>query len=112
MEKNIPSVVQKPSDDPRTLLYFTPSINPIVIAKKLQKYYHSRTLEILDQVARATGRCVVPSCCLHWRKRLELPLEFRFQVGKEVFFLMRVEELTPGIIEKLQEYAEKNRERH
>ncbi|ACJ33179.1 hypothetical protein [Anoxybacillus flavithermus] len=90
--------------DPRTLLYHFPSIPVVKFAKITQKFYFFKQLEIAQDIVNRMGYILLPSVCMHW-ERVKQFAERRIKIGRNSFFMMKIEELTEKEKEKLNEYV-------
>lgn len=92
--------------DPRTLPFHFPSFPVVKFAKLMQKYSFNKTLFAIQEVANRQGYILLPAVCMHWERVKKFGQERRARVGKNNFYLMRLNELTKLEISKLQNYIE------
>lgn len=99
-------VPQRKVRDPRQLLYHYPSMPAIRYAQLMQEYHHDSLLRLAEDMAKGLGYLLVPSCCLHWRKKQEVALERQVNVGKNTYYMLKQEEIPPRSYKKFREYVE------
>lgn len=100
------SIVPPGNDkDPRALLYHFPSLPIVKYAKMMQKYSFIQAVESAERVAHLSNYILLPSKCMHWQ-RVKKNHERRLKIGKNTFYLMRLNELTRMEKQKLLYYIE------
>lgn len=91
--------------DPRTLLYLYPnSINLVAYAKKMQVFSFYQSLEIAETMAKRQGFILLPWDCIHWERAKRFGMDRKIKIGRNSFFLMRLDELTKTEKNKLEKY--------
>jgi|SRR5690625_343656 len=107
METENISVVPKnfKNKDPRTLPFLYPkSINIVAYAKSVQAFSFYQTLEVAEDLAKRQGYILLPWSCIHWERAKRFGEERKVKVGRNTFFMMRIDELTKGEKKKLLDY--------
>lgn len=100
------SIVPPGNDkDPRALLYHFPSLPIVKYAKMMQKYSFIQAVAAAEKVAHLSNYILLPSKCMHWQ-RVKKNNERRVKVGKNTFYLMRLNELTKSEHQKLLYYID------
>lgn len=79
--------------DPQTLLYFFPRINPVRYQHLTRDYHYWRQVHAAEQVAKISGKMLVPRDCLHWQ-RIKILANKKIIINRNVFFVLAEEELT------------------
>lgn len=102
--------------DPRQLAYMFPhSIMSseqkfIAYNKKMQTFLFYHSLDVAEHMAKLMDYILLPAACIHWRRAKALGDKRRVQVGKNIFYLVKENELNKNELNKLYEYAEQIRE--
>lgn len=107
MELEKISVVPKnfKDKDPRTLPFLYPkTINIVAYAKSVQTFSFYQTLEVAEDLAKRQGFILLPWSCIHWERAKRFGEQRRVKVGRNTFFMMKIDELTNGEKKKLQLY--------
>ncbi|WP_445505737.1 hypothetical protein [Niallia sp. 03091] len=93
--------------DPRGLLYLYPnSINIVAYARKMQLFSYYQSLEVAESLAKRQGFILLPWSCIHWKRAKKLGHDRKIKIGRNSFFLIKVDELTKKEEMKLQYYLE------
>ncbi|WP_445486487.1 hypothetical protein [Niallia sp. 03133] len=93
--------------DPRGLLYLYPnSINIVAYARKMQQFSYYQSLEIAEILAKRQGFILLPWSCIHWKRAKKLGNDRKIKIGRNSFFLIKINELTKKEEIKLQCYLE------
>lgn len=79
--------------DPRNLPYHFKSMSIVAYYKASAKYYFWRLVKTIEDAAKQNGKILVPSECLHWRKKKALK-DFHITVFKKGFYQVRITELS------------------
>lgn len=104
---DLPSVVPAGyrDKDPRTLLYFYPSMPKVLYAKKMATFAFYYALDAAEQVAHRLGYVLVPYECLHWARRKTFAAQGRkIKIGRRTYYLMRQNEFTKNEKRKFDLY--------
>lgn len=101
--------VDKLASDPQHLLYHFPSIHPVKYTKMSAEYHFWRSVAVAEQVAKMSGKLLIPATCLHWERKVR-HADRRLQIGKKSFFVMSQEELTNNELHKYMQQIEPMRE--
>lgn len=99
-------VPPKSVEDPRQLLYWTPSMHVQKYAKLMQEFHNHQMMQLAETMARNFGYELVPSSCLHWEYREKFPRERRVMVGKKTFYLLKRSDHTKRSLEKYEAYVQ------
>lgn len=95
------------SKDPRMLAYLYPQSiikSPqsfISYNKKIQSFIYYHSLEVAEHMAKMFDFLLLPASCIHWRRAKSLGEKRRIHVGRNVFYLVKEEELTKSEKKKL-----------
>jgi len=92
--------------DPRQLLYHYPSLPAVRYAQLMQEYHHDSLLRLAEDLSRRLGYLLVPSSCLHWRKKQEIAIDRLVSVGKNTYYMLKREEMPEKAYQKFLEYVE------
>jgi len=93
--------------DPRTLPFLYPkTINIVAYAKKVQAFSFYQTLEVAEDLANRQGYILLPWSCMHWERAKRFGVDRKVKIGRKSFFMMKVDELTPGEMKKLERYID------
>lgn len=99
------------SKDPRILAYLYPDEitksqqNLVKYNKTVAKFIYYNSLKIAEEMAKMFDYLLIPSSCVHWRRAKELGKNRRIKVGRNIFYLMREDELTKKEKQKLIDYV-------
>ncbi|WP_232700225.1 hypothetical protein [Brevibacillus daliensis] len=96
-------------NDPRQLLYHYPSLSAQRYAQLVADFHHDEKLRMAERLARGFGGILVPSSCVHWRIKKEIPEERKVKIGYEVYIALKQEEMTERTQEKYTSYLEELR---
>lgn len=102
---------QKTFSDPRQLLYHFPSISAIRYSKLASEFYHRKMIEIAEEMARLNGRILVPSCCIHWKRKADIEEKYKIKIGKHMFYILEPSKLTDNEKSKLAKYIQDQNEK-
>ncbi|MEK4427605.1 hypothetical protein [Solibacillus sp. FSL K6-1523] len=98
--------------DPRQLAYLFPrSIMSseqkfISYNKKMQTFLFYHSLEVAEHMAKLMDYILLPAGCIHWRRAKALGDKRRVPVGRNIFYLVKYQELNKNEINKLLNYAD------
>ena len=92
--------------DPRTLLYHFPSLPIVKYAKLMQTYSHLMALDVAEDLSMRQGYVLLPFSCIHWKRAQKMGAERRLKIGRNSYYLMRLQEMTDGELGKLQDHIE------
>lgn len=91
--------------DPRSLLYFYPTtINFVAYAKKMQEFSFYQSLKVAEDLAKRQGFFLLPWDCIHWERAKKFGPDRKVKIGRNSFFLMKLNELTKNELQKLKLY--------
>lgn len=99
------------SKDPRMMAYlYTKSIvnserEFVSYNKKMSSFCYYHSLEVAEHMAKIMDFILLPSACLHWRRAKKLGEKRRVNVGRNVFYLVKEDELTLLEKQKLMNHA-------
>lgn len=93
------------SKDPRNLLYHFPSLPIVKYAKLMQTFSFHQALGVAEDLGHRLGYVLLPSHCMHWQ-RIQKNGERRVKIGRNSFYLMRLNELTRNEKSKLINHIE------
>lgn len=83
--------------DPRKLAYLHPRLPLSRYKEQTDEYYQELALKAAEDAARAAGAVLVPSTCLHRRKRQS---ERRTMIYGRTYYVYQLDDLTPMELEK------------
>lgn len=93
--------------DPRGLLYLYPnSLNIVAYARKMQQFSYYQSLEVAETLAKRQGFILLPWSCIHWKRAKKLGNDRKIKIGRNSFFLIKIDELTDKEESKLLYYLE------
>lgn len=101
--------------DPRQLAYMFPqSIMSsqqkfISYNKSMQNFVYYHSLDVAEHMAKLMDFILLPAACIHWRRAKALGEKRRVQVGRNIFYLVKPNELNKNEINKLVDYADEIR---
>lgn len=99
------------SNDPRMLAYLYPNSiinserNFVTYNKKMQKFIYYHSLEVAEHMAKMMDFILLPAACIHWRRAKTLGEKRRVNVGRNVFYLVKENELTKLEMKKLMDHT-------
>lgn len=93
---------EKVKSDPQTLLYHFPSMNAVRYQKLIQEYTYWKHVQTAEQVARLSGRVLVPRECIHWERKRKYA-DRRVIIQKRVFFVLLESEMTRKELENYRQ---------
>jgi hypothetical protein len=98
--------------DPRQLVYLYPtSLNVVAYAKRMQEFSFYQALEVAEVLAHRQGFVLLPWSCMHWQRAKNFGSDRKIKVGRNSFFLMKVEEMTKVEKRKLETYIQEELDR-
>ncbi|MBY9087904.1 hypothetical protein KIH86_27315, partial [Paenibacillus sp. HN-1] len=56
-------------------------------------YHYWRAVDAAERAAKACGRLLIPTACLHWQRKTRLE-DRRVQIAKTAFYCLEAAELT------------------
>lgn len=98
--------------DPRQLAFLYPdniiSSKQKFIAynKKMQTFIFYHSLDVAEHMAKLMDYILLPSTCIHWRRAKALGDKRRVTIGRNIFYLVKYQELNKNEINKLLNYAD------
>lgn len=99
-----------PSDyknkDPRNLLYHFPSLPVVKYAKLMQTWAFIQALSVAEDLAHRQEYVLLPSFCMHWQRIQKHGTDRRVKIGRNSFYLMRLNELTKTEKYKLENHVQ------
>jgi hypothetical protein len=96
-------------NDPRALPYLYPqSVNMVVYAKKMQEFSFFQALKSAEDVAHSQGLILLPWSCIHWQRAKNFGVDRKIKIGRNSYFLMKINELTKNEKQKLEMYLEEH----
>lgn len=101
--------------DPRQLAYMFPQSiissqqKFIAYNKKMQTFVYYHSLDVAETMAKLMDYVLLPTSILHWRRAKQLGADRRVQIGRNVFYLVKQNELTSKERERLLDFAQEIR---
>lgn len=92
--------------DPRNLLYHFPNMPVVKYAKLMQEYCFYKQLQVAEDIAHKQGFILVPFECMHWQRKKNFASDRKVKIGRNSYFMMKVEEMTKVERVKLEQYLE------
>ncbi|MEH7126028.1 hypothetical protein V7127_22715 [Bacillus sp. JJ1773] len=93
--------------DPRKLPWLYPnSLNLVYYAKKMQEFSFYQALDVAEDIAWKNGFILLPHACIHWQRAKNYGQDRKIKIGRNSFFLMKLNELTKSEEAKLDQYLE------
>ncbi|OIJ22058.1 hypothetical protein BKP45_05115 [Anaerobacillus alkalidiazotrophicus] len=80
--------------DPRALLYHFPSLPKVKFAKLMAQFTYYKQLEVAEDLANRQGYILLPFVCMHWQRRGQFTPDRKVKIGRNSFFMMKINELT------------------
>jgi len=94
--------------DPRRLPWLYPTtLNLVYYAKKMQEFSFYQALGVAEDLAFKQGFILLPHACIHWQRAKNYGQDRKIKIGRNSFFLMKIDELTKSETMKLEKYIEK-----
>lgn len=91
--------------DPRQLLYHYPSMPVIKYAKMMQEYSFFHALSVAEDIAHKQGFLLIPYSCMHWERKKHFASNRRVKIGRNSYFMLKENEMTPSEKRKFKEYV-------
>lgn len=92
--------------DPRALLYHYPNLPIVKYAKLMQQFSFFQALEVAEDLANRQGYILLPWTCMHWQRAKLYGRDRKVKIGRNSFFMMKLDELTKSEREKLELYIQ------
>ncbi|MFC4323694.1 hypothetical protein [Litchfieldia salsa] len=97
--------------DPRNLLYHFPSMPVVKYAKIMQEYCFFKQLKVAEEMAHKLGFILVPFDCMNWQRKKNFSSDRKVKIGRNSYFMMKLNELTKSENAKLRSYVDELREK-
>jgi hypothetical protein len=92
--------------DPRQMLYHFPSMSAVKYAKMASTFYHWKMVQTAEELVKIHGQYLIPSSCIHWKRKEDIDLKKKIKIGKHVYYILRLDEMTDKEKEKFYAYLE------
>ena len=102
----LPPNFQKMNPHALVLLY-PETMNIYVYHKKMTKYSFYLQVKLAEDIAKKMGFILLPGKCIHWKRAKAFAENRRVKIGRNTFYMLKINELTKKEHEKLIEVIHK-----